>query len=64
MHINPVKVSFNGFAISFKILSAHCEGLPVNMQKLSFLLILRQIADGRHAHVLMLVVHVLALQFV
>ena len=40
------------------------EGLPVNMQKLSFLLILRQIADGRHAHVLMLVVHVLALQFV
>ena len=25
MHINPVKVSFNGFAILFKILSAHCD---------------------------------------
>ena len=24
MHINPKKVSFNGFAILFKILSAHC----------------------------------------
>ena len=24
MHINPVKVSFNGFAILFKIISAHC----------------------------------------
>ena len=25
MHFNPVKVSFNGFAISFKILSAYCD---------------------------------------
>ena len=25
MHINPEMVSFNGFAILFKILSAHCE---------------------------------------
>ena len=25
MHINSVKVSLNGFAILFKILSAHCD---------------------------------------
>ena len=41
MHFKPVKVSFNGFAILFKILSAHCvesqkmEYLPLHFLKLS-----------------------------
>ena len=29
MHIIPVKVSFNGFAILFKTLSAHCDEVVI-----------------------------------
>ena len=31
MHINPLKVSFNVFAILFKILSAHCEVFVISI---------------------------------
>ena len=33
MHINPVKVSLNGFAISFKIPSAYCVLFPPTIVK-------------------------------
>ena len=32
MHINPVKVSFNGFAILFKSLSTHCVLVLFSLQ--------------------------------
>ena len=36
MHINPVKVSFNGFAILFKVPSAHCVSFYSKYTLLSF----------------------------
>ena len=60
MHINPVKVSLNGFAILFKILSAHCESLarPTVCEFLLYLLTLMldaySSADAKLTHLLWL----------
>ena len=43
MHINPVKFSFNGLAISFKILSAHCEGVRNHYCSLTYVSIVVKI---------------------
>ena len=36
MHINPVRVSFNGFAILSKILSAHCVENIMSIYRFTF----------------------------